>query len=216
MKEDRNILIQCDFDGTVTIEDASFAILDAYIPDKWRKLFKEYQDGEMTVGEFNYRAFSMVKADKSSLLDVVNRNVRVRPGFSEFVKYCRGKQYKFIIVSNGLDFYIEDILEKEGLSDIDVFASNTVFNPEGLEVRHKGPDGNYLDDNVKAAYAEYYLEQGYEIVYLGDGRSDLLPASKCHYVFATGSLVDYCREANLPCTPFENFNDIVEVMEFME
>jgi 2-hydroxy-3-keto-5-methylthiopentenyl-1-phosphate phosphatase len=206
-------LIQCDFDGTITIEDASFVILDAYIPGKWQPLFEEYQQGEMTVGEFNSTVFSMVEADKATLLDMIRQKVPVREGFTNFMDYCRSNEYRIVIVSNGLDFYIEDILGNLGCGDIEVHASNTIFTENGLKVRHRGPDGNYLDEDVKAAYTEYFLEQGYHIIYLGDGSSDVLPARKSHHVFATGSLKEYCNSEKIPYIAFSDFHQVVEVME---
>jgi 2-hydroxy-3-keto-5-methylthiopentenyl-1-phosphate phosphatase len=213
LNTDSKTIIQCDFDGTVTLEDGSFAILDACVPGKWRPLFEEYQEGRLTVGEFNSRAFSMVRAERESLLKIVSEQVMVRDGFSEFVHRCRERGYDFVIVSNGLDFYIRHILETLGLPDIEFHASITEFRPSGLAVRHKGPDGSFLDSDVKAAYTEHYLDEGYRVVYVGDGRSDLLPASKCSRVFATGPLVEYCRQANVECIPFNDFYEIIRNME---
>ena len=96
---------------------------------------------------------------------------------------------------------------------MEVHASNTVFNENGLSVRHKGPDGKYLDEDVKAAYTDHFLRQGYRIIYLGDGRSDVLPASKSHCVFATGSLIEYCNSEKIAYIPFTDFRQVVRVME---
>lgn len=216
MKESDKTLVQCDFDGTITTEDASFLIMDAYVPGKWRSLFEEYQRGRMTVGEFNSTVFAMVKADKETLLKMIREKISVREGFENFMEYCYEKDYRFVIVSNGLDFYIEDILDRTGFKDVEVHASNTVFREDGLLVRHRGPDGQYLDEDVKAAYTQYYLDQGFKVIYLGDGRSDMLPASKSHHVFATGSMIEYCQSENLSCTPFTDFYQVIQVMDSWE
>ena len=213
MKKQSNILIQCDFDGTITIEDASFTILDAYIPEKWHPLFNEYQQGQMTVGEFNSTVFAMINADKEILLKTVREKVSVRAGFKKFLEYCRLKDYRFVIVSNGLDFYIKDILGNIGFMDVEVHASETIFGDNGLIVRHRGPSGQYLDKDVKAAFTDHFITQGYHVIYLGDGRSDVLPASKSHHIFATGSLIEYCNTENLTCTAFIDFNQVVNVMD---
>ncbi|HEY96124.1 MAG TPA: MtnX-like HAD-IB family phosphatase [Dehalococcoidia bacterium] len=212
MKE-RKTLVQCDFDGTITIEDASFTILDAYIPGEWQSLFEKYQQGKMTVGEFNSTVFTMVKADKETLLEIIREKISVREGFRDLMEYCRLKDYRFVIVSNGLDFYIEDILGRNGFTDVEVHASNTIFGEGGLIVRHRGPDGHHLDTDVKAAYTDYFRGQGYRIIYLGDGRSDVTPARKSHYIFATDSLVEYCKTAKISCTPFTDFHQVIQVME---
>ena len=57
------ILVQCDFDGTITEEDVSFLILDAFADGDWRKLLEEYKGGRITVGSFNTRAFNIVNLD---------------------------------------------------------------------------------------------------------------------------------------------------------
>ncbi|MBN2239192.1 MAG: HAD-IB family phosphatase [Dehalococcoidales bacterium] len=212
MQDKKNILVQCDFDGTITIEDASFAILDAYLPGKWEALFKEHQEGKMSVGEFNTRVFSMVKADKETLLKLIDERVRIRDSFQEFVRYCRDYGYRIVIVSNGLDFYIKHILNKTRSGDLEFHASITTFDPGGLTVRHRGPDGNYLDEDVKVAYTDSFLSQGYDVIYLGDGSSDIMPAKKCSRVFATGNLVSYCERENLECIPFKSFQEVIREM----
>ena len=37
------ILIQCDFDGTITEEDISFLLLDAFASSDWRQLLSGYK-----------------------------------------------------------------------------------------------------------------------------------------------------------------------------
>lgn len=122
-------IVQCDFDGTITEEDESFLLLDAFAGKNWRQIFDEYKEGKISVGAFNARAFTMIKADKQTMLDFVQRNKRVRPGFQELVSYCRNKSIRLVIVSNGLDFYIEATLKDIGMDGIEVFAAKTWFYP---------------------------------------------------------------------------------------
>lgn len=213
MSEVTKTLVQCDFDGTVTEEDVSFTMLDAFASGDWRQLFKDYQDGKISVGRFNTDAFAMVKADRESLLEVARAQLRMRPGFPEMVAYCRQKGFRFVIVSNGLDFYIEAILRDAGIADIEVFAAQTSFHPECVKVQYIGPDGNFLDDNFKGTYVDSFLGEGYRIIYVGNGTSDVSPAGRCHHVFATGDLVSLCKQANLTCTPFTDFAEVVRVLE---
>ncbi|MFC2005012.1 MtnX-like HAD-IB family phosphatase [Chloroflexota bacterium] len=206
-------LVQCDFDGTVTEEDASFILLDAFAGRDWRRLFRDYEEGRITVGRFNAEAFSTVKAGKESLLEIVRREVKVRPGFHELVACCRRKDFRFVIVSNGLYFYIEDILNNIGMADLEVFAAETRFHPDGLKVQYIGPDGSYLDSNFKVAYVNFFLNEGYRIIYVGDGASDVSPATKSHHIFATGALLERCKEISLGCIPFTDLNQIASVLE---
>lgn len=213
MRETTKTLIQCDFDGTVTEEDVSFALLDTFADGNWRERLKDYQAGRISVGRFNTEAFAMVKADRASLVKVAKSGVRIRAGFGEFLAYCQRKGFRLVIVSNGLDFYIEEILRDIGTEDIEISAAHTRFHPGGLEVQYIGPDGSRLEDDFKGAYVNSFLEEGYRILYVGNGTSDLPPARRCYHIFATSSLLAHCQRLNLKCTPFTDFKEIVSTIE---
>jgi len=206
-------LVQCDFDGTITEDDVSFLMLDAFADGDWRQIFREYEEGKISVGRFNTDAFAMVKADRESLLEVATGKVRIRPGFHNLVAYCRSQGFRLVIVSNGLDFYIEEILRDIGLGDLEVFAAKTYFHPEGIKVQYIGPDGSQLDADFKKAYVDSFLSEGYRVVYVGNGASDILPARQCHYIFATGDLLAHCKQTNLSCTSFNDFKQVVSALE---
>jgi 2-hydroxy-3-keto-5-methylthiopentenyl-1-phosphate phosphatase len=208
-------LVQCDFDGTITEEDTSFFLLDAFAQGDWRRVLQEYKEHKISVGEFNTKAFAMVKADKATLLKALKGKVKVRAGLQELVNYCREKGFRLVIVSNGLDFYIDAILQDLGLKNIEVHAAQASFHLEGMEVQYLGPDGKRLEDGFKEAYIESFLKLGYKVIYVGNGDSDIAPAKYAHHVFATGELLAYFRENNLKCKPFENFIDVVKQLELL-
>ena len=208
-------LVQCDFDGTVTEEDASFFLLDAFAQGDWRRLLRDYREHRISVGEFTTRAFAMVKVDRHTLLEALKGEVKVRAGFHELVNYCLKKGFRLVIVSNGLDFYIRAVLKDLGLGNIEMHAAQASFYPEGMKVQYVGPDGDRLEDGFKEAYTKSFLKLGYRVIYVGNGDSDIAPAKYAHYVFATGDLLAYCRENNLKYKPFETFMDVVRELNFM-
>ena len=208
-------LIQCDFDGTITEEDASFFLLDIFAQGDWRRLLREYKEHKISVGEFNTRAFAMVKADEPTLLGALKDKIKVRAGFHELVDYCLGKNFRLVIVSNGLDFYIKAVLQELALENVEMHAAQASFHPEGMKVQYVGPDDKRLEDGFKEAYVKTFLKLGYRIIYMGNGDSDVAPAQYAHHIFATGELLAYCRENNLKYKPLENFIDAVRDLEQM-
>ena len=208
-------LVQCDFDGTITEEDISFFLLDAFARGDWRRLLRDYKQHRISVGEFNTRAFAMVKANKPTLLGALKGEVRVRAGFQELVKYCLEKSFRLVIVSNGLEFYIRAVLTDMGLENVEVYAAQAFFHPEGMKVQYVGPDGKRLEDGFKEAYIQSFRKLRYRVIYIGNGDSDVAPAEYAHHVFATGDLLAYCRENNLKYKPFETFLDVVKELNFM-
>lgn len=208
-------LIQCDFDGTITEEDMGFLLLDSFASKDWRRLLTEYREGRMSVGRFNTSAFTMVKADRQTLLNFVSSKAKVRAGFDELLAYCRRKGFRFVIVSNGLVFYIEAILRHIGIDNIDILAAKADFTSNGVDTKYIGPEGNLLQDGFKEAYIRLFLSKGYRVVYIGNGISDTLPARQAHHIFATGELLTYCKETHLDYTPFTDLNDVVRGMELL-
>lgn len=188
-------------------------ILDAFATGDWRRLLTQYREGKIPVGRFNTRAFAMVKADKPTLLQFVRSKARLRAGFHELLAYCHRQGFEFVIVSNGLDFYINTILSDMGIDNIQVFAARTRFTADGIDVRYIGPGGNQLEDNFKDAYVSLFLGRGYRLIYAGNGISDVSPARQAHHIFATGELLTCCQEINLNCTPFTDLNDVIRGLE---
>ena len=206
-------MFQCDFDGTITEEDTSFLILDAFSSNNWRQLLEEYREGKISVGRFNTQAFATVKADRQTLVKFVKSKTRIRAGLHKLLAYCHRRGFQFVIVSNGLDFYIQAILGHIGVSGIEVFAAKTRFSNDGVETQYLGPEGNQLEDSFKETHLRLFQKRGYRIIYAGNGASDISAAREAYHIFATGDLLAYCKEMNISCTPFNDLNDVVKGLE---
>lgn len=208
-------LVQCDFDNTIAEFDVSFMLLDAFADGDWRQILQEYREYKIPVGVFSQRTFNMIRVDKATMLDYLftDNRVKVRPGFRELLDLCLRKGFEFIIVSNGLKFYIDAILKHAGVTGIEVFAAHTEFDPDGLKITYLDPHGRQVLDKFKQLYVERHLSQGYRVVYIGDGYSDIMPASLSNYVFARDDLLAHYQQNGLKCTPFNNLNDVVKGLE---
>ena len=191
------MIVQCDFDGTITEEDQSFLLLDSFANGDWRQLLKDYRGGKISVNYFNTNAFAMVREDTETLIDFVRRRVKIRDGFGELLAYCHRNGFRFTIVSNGLDFYIRAILREMRAENIEVFVAQARFTSNGIEAKYIGPDGAQLDSDFKEAYVNSFRRMGHRIIYVGDGLSDIRLAKQAYHIFARGELLAYCNEANL-------------------
>ncbi|MFH1775453.1 MAG: MtnX-like HAD-IB family phosphatase [Chloroflexota bacterium] len=208
-------LVQCDFDGTITEKDVSFLLLDAFADGNWRQMLTQYREGQISVNYFNTRAFAMIKADKQTLIDFMKPLVRIRPGFHELLAYCRRQNFRFVIVSNGQDFYIDEILAGLGEKDMEIFAARTEFDGH-VKAQYIGPDGRPLQDGFKEAYTRLFIEQGYRIIYIGNGLSDVPPARLSHRIFATDEMLDCLKKTDLSYEPFNNLNDVTASLKSSE
>jgi 2-hydroxy-3-keto-5-methylthiopentenyl-1-phosphate phosphatase len=206
-------LVQCDFDGTLTEEDVSFLILDAFADGDWRSIFEQYKNNLISVGNFNKRAFRMVKEDKSVLVKFVQEKARMRTGFPELLDYCSKRGFRFVIVSNGLAFYIKTLLEIIDVHDVEIYAAQSEFSDGGIEARYIGPDGKEIQNGFKEAYVNKFIKEGYRVISIGNGASDIPAAKLSHYAFATEPMLSLCRQMQIDCLPFNNLGDIVREME---
>ncbi|MFA6771715.1 MAG: HAD-IB family phosphatase [Dehalococcoidales bacterium] len=205
----QKLLFQSDFDGTITVGDISFLILDRFARGDWRSILEDYKNSRITVGEFNKRAFALVSEERSVLEDYVIANYELRPGFKELVSFCDEAGIRFVIISNGLDFYIRTILKHISMDNIKVFSARTTFGSSHLETEYFGPDGNPLNDGFKEAFSRYFIASGYDIIYAGNGASDAPAAHLAHKTFATESLVAKLKETGKDFHAFEDMHEII-------
>jgi 2-hydroxy-3-keto-5-methylthiopentenyl-1-phosphate phosphatase len=208
-------IVQLDFDGTVTLEDVSYFLLDKYAGDLWRSYLDEYSAGRINVGTFSKKVFGMFKDDRRTMTEAVltSDRTKIRPGFREMLGYLSSRNVKVVIVSHGLEFYIDALLKTQGLSNIEVHAAENEFSPQGMKIRYSGPDGRELDTGFKEAYTRFLMKSGYDVIYIGDGTSDIDSCRLVYHVFATGALVELGRDEKLAFTPFDDFHDVIRGLE---
>ena len=204
------MIIQCDFDGTIATDNISILIREEFAAGEWRKMEADYFQGKVSVEESNRRQFTLLREPRDKLVAFAQKHGQVKAGFLEFVNYCRSKDIEFVIVSSGLDFYIQAILEKISAPELELHCARTTFGQEGITVTYTGPDGNTVKKGFKKQYLDWLRQRSNAIAYIGDGLSDLEPASSADYVFATGSLSKLLEANSISHYTFSNFHDILK------
>jgi len=209
-------VIQCDFDGTLTIGEVSRLLLEEFAEGDWQSLTKDYTDGKISVQTCNIIQFAMVKVDERTMTDFLSNSdrVEIRPGFEKLFEYCTQQDFDFVIVSNGLKLYIETILRNLDIHNIDVYAARSQFTPEGIQLTYPGPDGIHVDNGFKELHSKHLREKGYDAMYyVGNGISDIFPARHADHIFAIDGLLECCLREKLECTPFDDLHDVVRGLE---
>ena len=209
-------LIQCDFDGTLTEEDVSFLILDTFAKGDWRFFLEQYKNNQISVGRFNTLAYRMVNEKEDSLIRFISEKAELRPGLKDLVDYCQKRDFRFTIVSNGMTFYIQKMLENTGINGVEIYAAQAEFNDNGIEARYIGPDGEEIHNGFKEAYIKQFLKDGWRVISIGNGASDIPAAKLAHYTFATEPMLSLCREMKFDCLPFEKLDDIIKGLDTID
>jgi len=202
------MIIQCDFDGTIIRNNLSVLIREHFAPDAWRAIETDYLEGRITVEESNRRQFALIKEPKERLQEFVRYHIDVRQGFPEFTADCEAKGNYLVIVSSGLDFYIEAVLSELGMSDTELYCGKTEFSGKGITVNYADQNGNTIEHGFKISHMNWLKKRDNRIIYIGDGLSDLEAARNANYVFATGHLAVLLKEEHVSWSSFDDFLDI--------
>ena len=183
------MIIQCDFDGTITRNNLSVLLRENFAHGDWPKIENDYLHGYLTVEQSNKLQYAHIKEPKERLQEFVRHHIEVRPGFPEFVRCCRDTGTPLVIVSSGLDFYIKTVLDEIGRPDLELHCGQTSFSKDGIIISYYDPEGNIINQGFKKKYLTWLKKRDKNIIYIGDGLSDLEAARHADYVFATGPLV---------------------------
>ncbi len=203
------MIIQCDFDGTIIRNNLSVLLREEYARGDWQRTELEFLDGRLTVEKSNQLQYPLIKEPKEKLQEFVRQHIEVRPGFVEFVSYCQESAIPFVIVSSGLDFYIEPVLVEIGMQGLELYCGRTSFSHDGISVSYYDPEGNIINRGFKEKYLAWLKKRDKNIIYLGDGLSDLEAARQADHVFATGSLLDLLDTHSITHSAFSDFHDVL-------
>ena len=220
-----------DFDDTAAEQNVAELLLQQFGDPTWTDIRARFREGEFTLIEYQEIVFRNILADRATMQAYVKENANLRPYFRELWDYCQDNRIPLAVVSQGLDFYIEALLEKEGYPlrhsspamrpvgggnllgsgpRIPVYSVNTDFTQDGItyEYRYMRP-GHERQGNSKGLIVEQYRDQGYYIVYIGDGHSDFEAGEMADLLFAHRTLAEECNRKQIPFRPFSDFGDVL-------
>jgi len=209
------MIVQCDFDGTIIKNNLSVLLREKYACGDWQKIDSDYLQGRLTVEQSNKLQFALIKEPKERLQAFVRQHIELRPGFVEFVRYCQESAILFVIVSSGLDFYIEPVLTEIGMPDLELHCGRASFGRNGVDVSYYDTEGNIVSEGFKKKYLTWLRKRGKNIIYIGDGLSDLEAARQADHIFATGHLLDLLSSAPVICNRFSDFYDLLRQVRLL-
>jgi 2-hydroxy-3-keto-5-methylthiopentenyl-1-phosphate phosphatase len=210
-----NVVVLCDFDGTVTTVDTAEWVLTHFAQGDWKLFERQFERGEITINECLTKEFSLVKASKEQMLKELNAVVIFRPNFKKLAEHCREKGLSLTIVSAGLDFVIRHFLRLENcLHLVEVCTPKTIFNAGRISFifpkLHDESSVNFKQDVVNRC-----KNQRMKTVYIGDGQADF-PAVKdadVPFVIQGSRLAGLCSGRGILCKEITDFQTVIEAIE---
>lgn len=206
--------IVCDFDDTTVLENVAEMLLKEFGGDGWQRYQQQSSKRLISLKEYQERAFQTVKASRETMKDLVKERATLRPYFKALYEHCQRSNIPLAIASMGLDFYVEALLEREGMESISYYAVDTEFTPEGINFGYRYTwDGCWQPGNCKCRVLEEYRRRGHTILFAGDGKSDICPADRSDLVFARRFLEEDRQEKGLPYVQLTDFSKVLDTLE---
>lgn len=200
--------IHCDFDGTISLIDVTDALLISFGQHGWQELETSWLDEKIGSQQCMAGQVALIDASKAQL-DARIAEIEIDPAFDEFVRAAHGFGMPLSVVSDGLDYVIESILDRHGIVELPVMANKLVQVAERqwrLDFPNARDDCCKASGTCKCALLQQAQKSG-PVLFIGDGASDFCVSHRADFVLAKGKLIDYVIAENIPHAPINGFRD---------
>jgi len=206
----KNLCIVSDFDGTITNRDGLYSFIETYAKGDWEKIEQDWAEGKISSKECLIEEFKLVPNLSEKLVDTFIKTMTIDEHFADFYHYLCEQKIDFYVVSDGVDYFIEKILENFGLSNLKIISNHGEFRNGKFEWSFPNDSNNCLNNagTCKCEVVKNLYQQYDKICYIGDGVSDYCVADKVDFLFAKNRLLKFCKDKKINYVEYNNFSDI--------
>ena len=203
-----------DFDGTLVEPNVAILLVEEFAPNGHavaHEIDELLHQGQIGLREAWQRQVALLPTARLPEMARFTRDqVPLRRGAREFLTLLDRHRVPVTVVSGGLEFYIQEVLDREKLH-LPVRSDHLVISPEGRgEVAHPyGHPTCRLCGICKAGIVDRSLGNQ-RTIFIADGSTDRYGAEAADIIFARRRLLDYCRRVGIPCFPFDDFVPVTE------
>ena len=215
-----------DFDSTLATSFVAGEMFHGHAPEKGMAEARErFHSDKTSLRQYQEEVFDLVDESPGEMSKRAASKGSVRPLAAEVCNEVWAAGGTVAVASAGLDIYIQPVLDKAGLDQIEIHSGKIVSEPTELPpFRYDYPStSNSCEGDWVTCKCEVInrLKNGRngeavsEVIFVGDGvLSDMCAAANAaDTVFATGRLLDYCNENGIPATEFGN--DFSSVLSYV-
>jgi 2,3-diketo-5-methylthio-1-phosphopentane phosphatase len=201
-----------DFDNTLTSGDVLDQVIERFSPNEaWRDWEYAWEEGHLSALDCLRYQIENLRIPREMLLEYL-LHVRVDPVFSAILDWARSWQVGVNIVSDSFQPLILHILRNNGIEGVPVFANGLEFSAGRLIPSFPFSDPACTRSaNAKARHLTPYRQL--DIIFAGDGHSDLDAALAADVVFAKSTLA---RELDAISAAFHPFDTLEPVLKYLQ
>ncbi len=206
----KDLIVVSDFDGTITLKDGLYTFIQEYAKGDWEKIERDWAEGRISSKECLTEEFKLVPDLSEELISSFVRTINIDEHFKTFCDKLTESNIDFCVVSDGIDYFINRILKHHGIYDIKIISNHGEFRGEFFEIKYPN-DSEKCTNNAgtcKCKVLSDFKQEYKKVIYIGDGVSDYCVADKADVLYAKSRLLDYCKNKDIKCIPFDSFADI--------
>jgi len=229
--KDAKFIVFTDFDGTITTEDSNDHITDHLGYGRERRREQNLAVLEAKVGfRDSFREMIESASAKHSFdecRETVKKNIKLDPGFKDFLEWARSANVPVIIVSSGMVPIIRAILEnligKEEADRMEIVANEVDTSkgsgPGEWTIKYRHPESGFGHDKDRCIAPYRALSPRPTIFFCGDGVSDLSAARSADCLFVklkegTGNdLAKHCESEGIKHIKFHSFHEVKNTVQ---
>ncbi len=212
---DKKPIIFCDFDGTFTEKDVGYRMFKYFSKGRSDAIVKEWKKGLISSRECLHREAEMIRVTPKEIFDFLD-NFTLRDGAIDFYRKVKANSIPFILVSDGIDIYIDYILNRFGLGEIRRYCNKGIFKGNKLYLEFSSDDNECKRcGSCKGVRIKEIMENtsDHEVIFIGDGLSDICAVPYAGRIFARGDFLKYCNLNNISAIEYRDFFDILKHVE---
>lgn len=212
MNKKRTIIFS-DFDGTFCAKDVGHRLYTHFSGGRNLPLVDEWRKGIITTRECMLKEASLIRINWQQLNQFLDQ-FELRDGARELYFLAKKSDIPFYIVSDGSDIYIRHILKRNNLEEIPFFSSRaTIVGDKFILEFPQNNNGCPRCGSCKGARISEIIgkeRDEWEVIFIGDGLSDICALPHADYIYARGHLLDFCRSNNIRAFEYGDFFDILK------
>jgi 2,3-diketo-5-methylthio-1-phosphopentane phosphatase len=209
----KKVKVITDFDNTLSTVDLIDELIVKIFGENGNEIISNWEN--MNIGAvLTHRKMAESQKLTDELIRETAKNVFLEKGIHELRDYCKENDIELVVVSDGFDVYINDLLTRNGLSELPVYCNEITSKSGYLEIKHpfRSSECDFCG-HCKDKTMEMLVDEGDYVVYVGDGNSDFCAAMKADVVFAKNDLMEFCKKRNLPYFEFHDFFDVLNFLK---
>lgn len=208
-----------DFDGTISKRDIGYSIFHHFSGGKNDALLPDWKSGKMTSREVLLAEAEMVTATPEEIFEYIDR-FEIDDYFTGFKAVCREYRFPLTVLSDGLDIYIKRLFDKYNLSDLKFYANHAELVNNSIEIQFNHTNQQCQSCGIckGEVIRDFRISQDDElqIIFIGDGYSDVCATKEADILFAKKDLKKYCDANKISYNSYNNFNDILIILKQLD